>query len=247
VSHHLAAVVLTKNEERHIADCLASLAWAEQRIVFDAHSTDRTVALAQSRGAEVIQHPFQNFAAQRNAALEAVDAAWIFFVDADERAEPGLGEEILQVIQDERRVGWWVPRHNVILGHTMRGGGWYPDHQLRLLRRGWARYDPVREVHEVVLLDGKAGHLEHHLTHYNYDSLAQFRRKQNRYADLQVRVLQRQGVRVRPWTPLSMPVREFWRRFVTLHGYRDGLYGVLLCGLVAYYYGFLPYLRLVRS
>jgi glycosyltransferase involved in cell wall biosynthesis len=246
VSHHLAAVVLTKNEECHVADCLESLAWAERRVVFDAYSTDRTVALAQSGGAEVIQHPFHNFAAQRNAALEAVDAAWIFFVDADERAEPGLGEEILQVMQDQERVGWWVPRHNVILGHTMRGGGWYPDHQLRLLRRDRARYDPIREVHEVVLLDGKAGYLEHHLTHYNYDSLAQFRRKQNRYAGLQVRVLQRQGVRVRPWTPLSMPVREFWRRFVTLHGYRDGLYGVLLCGLVAYYYGFLPYLRLGR-
>jgi glycosyltransferase involved in cell wall biosynthesis len=247
VKHQLAAVVLTKNEERHITDCLASLGWAERRVVFDAYSTDRTVALAQSGGAQVIQHPFQNFAAQRNAALEAVDADWVFFVDADERAEPGLGPEILQVIQEEDCVGWWVPRHNVILGHTMRGGGWYPDHQLRLLRRGLARYDPVREVHEVVLLDGSAGYLEHHLTHYNYDSLAQFRRKQNRYADLQVRVLQRQGVRVRPWTPVSMPVREFWRRFVTLHGYRDGLYGVLLCGLVAYYYGFLPYLRLSRT
>jgi glycosyltransferase involved in cell wall biosynthesis len=243
----LAVVVLTKNEERHIGDCLASLAWAERRVVFDALSTDGTVERARAAGAEVLQHPFRNFAAQRNAALEAVDADWIFFVDADERAEPGLGEEIQRVIQGQDRVGWWVPRHNVILGHVMRGGGWYPDHQLRLLRRGRAEYDPVREVHEIVLLDGAAGYLEHHLTHYNYDSLAQFRHKQRRYADLQVRVLQQQGVRVRPWTPISMPVREFWRRFVSLRGYRDGLYGVLLCGLVAYYYGLVPYLRLWRQ
>ncbi len=242
----LAAVVLTKNEERHVGDCLDSLAWAGRRVVFDDFSADRTAEIARELGAEVLQHPFRNFASQRNAALDAVQADWIFFVDADERAEPGLGDEILRVIQDEGRAGWWVPRHNVIVGHVMRGGGWYPDCQLRLLRRGRARYDPVREVHEVVLLDGEAGTLEHHLTHYNYDSLAQFRRKQQRYADLQVRVLRQQGVRVRPWTPLSMPAREFWWRFVTLQGYRDGLYGILLCGLTAYYYGFLPYIRLGR-
>lgn len=234
----LAAVVLTRNEERHIGECLDSLAWADERVVFDSLSTDRTAALSVRQGARVLQHPFENFAAQRNAALAAVDADWVLFVDADERATPALAEEVRRVIAyqgDRARVGWWVPRHNFMIGHRMCGGGWYPDHQLRLLRRGHARYDPGRPVHEVVVLEGEAGYLENPLIHYNYDTLAQFRQKMGRYTAFEAAILRDQGVRVRPWTYLSMPVREFWRRFVMLKGYRDHLYGLLFCGLMSWY------------
>ncbi len=90
----LAAIVLTKNEEKHIGACLDSLAWADRRVVVDSFSTDRTCDIAREHGAEVIQHPFSDYAAQRNVAIDAVDADWIFFVDADERATPELAEEI---------------------------------------------------------------------------------------------------------------------------------------------------------
>jgi hypothetical protein len=106
---------------------------------------------------------------------------------------------------------------------------------LRLLRRAKARYDPCRPVHEVVILDGQAGTLENVLIHYNYDTLAQFLAKQNRYADYEARILHEQGVQARRWTYVTMPLREFWRRFVILKGYRDHLYGALFCGLMAYY------------
>src|SRR5512143_4258743 len=96
----LAALVLTKNEEQHIGDCLDSLAWADRRVVFDSFSTDRTCEIAREHGAEVMQHPFSDYASQRNAALQAVEAAWIFFVDADERATPELGEEIMKLVAD---------------------------------------------------------------------------------------------------------------------------------------------------
>ena len=242
----LAAVVLTKNEERHIGDCLDSLVWADERVVFDDFSTDGTVQIARARGARVVQHPFEDFSRQRNAALEAVEAKWILFVDADERATAVLAEEVRQVIGlegDRARAGWWVPRHNYMIGHRMRGGGWYPDPQLRLLRRGQARYDPARPVHEVVVLDGEAGYLENVLIHYNYDTVAQFRQKMARYTDFEARILHERGVRVHPWTYLSMPLREFWRRFVTLGGYRDHLYGLLFCGLMGWY-TFMTYRRL---
>src|SRR5512143_3030794 len=94
----LAAIVLTKNEERHISACLDSLAWANRRVVFDSFSTDRTCDIAREHGAEVLQHPFSDYAAQRNAALQAVEAEWIFFVDADERATPELAEEITKIV-----------------------------------------------------------------------------------------------------------------------------------------------------
>lgn len=242
----LAAVVLARNEERHIGDCLDSLAWADERLVFDDFSTDRTVEIARQRGARVVQRALDNFAAQRNAALQAVEAEWVLFVDADERATPALAQEVRQVLgyEGERvRAGWWVPRHNYMIGHRMRGGGWYPDYQLRLLRRGWARYDPAHPVHEIVLLDGEAGYLENVLIHYNYDSVAQFLAKMKRYTRLEADILHERGVRARPWTYITMPLREFWRRFVILGGYRDHLYGLLFCGLMAWY-TFVTYLRL---
>ncbi len=244
----VAAVVLTKNEERHIGDCLDSLSWADQRVVFDDFSTDRTVEIAQELGAHVVQNRFQDFAAQRNAATAAVAAHWVFFVDADERATPGLAEEVRRVVRyegDEARVGWWVPRHNYMLGHRMRGGGWYPDHQLRLLRRGKALYDPARPVHEIVILDGTAGYLENVLIHYNYDTVGQFRRKMGRYTSFEAGMLYEQGIRVQPWSYITMPLREFWRRFATLQGYRDHAYGLLFCGLMAWY-TFVTYQRLRR-
>ena len=244
----LVAVVLTKNEERHIGECLASLAWADARVVFDDYSHDRTPEIARAVGAKVLQHAFKDFASQRNAALEMVEADWILFVDADERATPSLAEEVRRVIGYENsraRAGWWIPRLNYMIGHRMRGGGWYPDHQLRLLRRGKARYDPEHPVHEIVILDGEAGYLESVLVHYNYDSVAQFRHKMSRYTAFEARILREQQVRVRPWTALTMPLREFWRRFVGLQGYRDHVYGFLFCGLMAWY-TFVTYRRLGR-
>jgi len=231
----LLAAILTKNEERHIRECIQSVAWAEGVLVSDSYSVDGTVEIAGELGATVVQHPFVNFAEQRNIALadaQDMGAEWVLFVDADERATPHLAAEITSVIQDETAVGWWVPRYNYILGHKMRGGGWYPDHQLRLLRVGRAHYDPTREVHEIVILDGEAGYLQEHLIHYNYDTLAQFRAKQNRYQEFEAKILRDQGVSLRPWTYLSMPLREFWRRYITLKGYRDGWVGLLLCGLM---------------
>ena len=234
----LAGVVLTRDEALHIGDCLDSLAWADERVILDDFSSDATVDIAMGRGARVVSHRLENFAAQRNAALDAVDADWVLFVDADERCTPALAEEVRRVIgyDDSRaRAGWWIPRHNYMIGHRMRGGGWYPDHQLRLLRRDRARYDLNRPVHELVLLDGQAGYLKNPLIHYNYDTVAQFRQKMGRYTAYEAQILHQQGVRVRPWTYLTMPLREFWRRFVTLRGYRDHLYGLLFCGLMAWY------------
>ncbi len=246
MSQPLAAVVLTKNEERHIGECLDSLDWADERVVFDDLSTDRTAEIAESRGARVELHRLVTFAAQREAALCRVQADWVLFVDADERATPALAKEVRQVIalrNGEAKAGWWIPRHNYMLGHRMRGGGWYPDYQLRLLGRGKARYDPARPVHEIVQLDGEAGFLESPLIHYNYDSLVQFRLKTGRYTHLEARALHESGTTVRPWTYATMPLREFWRRFVTLQGYRDHVYGLVFSGLMAWY-TLITYVRL---
>jgi len=230
----LAVVVLTLNEEANIEACLESLTWADRRVVFDSFSTDRTVDLARLAGAEVIQHPFENYAQQRNAALEWVEADWIFFVDADERATPELAAEVRAVTSGDRaEVAWWVPRHNYIFGRLTLGGGWYPDYQLRLVRRGRARWE--RPVHEIAVVDGPEGYLTHPLIHYNYEDLADFIARQKRYTDFDARILLEEGIRPRFYTPYTQAVRQFWWRFITLRGVRDGLHGLRLSLLMAYF------------
>ncbi len=242
----LAAVILTRNEARHISDCLATLGFADQIVVSDSYSTDGTVELAVAAGATVIQRPFDNFAGQRNAAMAAVDAEWILFVDADERIPAELASELREVIAARPEVGWWVPRRNFIAGHEVRHGGFYPDYQLRLMRRDRARYDPERLVHEVVLLDGPSGNLQNVMIHYNYDDWAQFHAKQRRYAKLEGAILRQRGIKPWPHKFIRHPLREFWRRFVQLRGYRDGWVGLKLAALLGYYYGFVPHWYLLK-
>lgn len=230
------AVVLTRNEAHNLPDCLRSLFWADGLMVFDSLSTDGTQEVARRLGARVLEHPFANFAAQRSAALEAAQGDWVFFVDADERSTPELAAEIRQVIADDA-VGWWVPRDNYLFGRLTRYAGWYPDYQLRLLRRGRARYDPLRPVHETVILDGREDRLKNTLVHHNYKSVLQFIRKQGPYTDLEAKALAAQRTPRRWRALLSRPVREFDRRFVRLEGYRMGAHGLLLSGLTAYYSG----------
>lgn len=229
----LTAVILTLNEEAHIQECIASLAWVDRVLVFDSFSTDKTALLAEAAGADVLYSRFEDYAQQRNAALEAVSTDWLFFVDADERGTPALGEEIRQVVAQLPEAGWYVPRLNYLFGKLTRCAGWYPDHQLRLFRQGHVRYR--RAVHEIADVDGTIGYLQEPLIHYNYRDVAQFRRKQEQYSAFEAEILLQAGVRPRPYTYLTMPLRQFWWRFVTLNGYQAGAHGLRLSAYMAYY------------
>jgi glycosyltransferase involved in cell wall biosynthesis len=235
MSVSLAAVILTRDEEANIEDCTASVRWADRVVVFDSFSQDRTVELAQSAGAEVLQHPFENYAQQRNAALDAVEADWNLFVDADERSSPEQAAEIRSLISEGKHNGFWIPRHNYIFGRLTRHTGWYPDYQLRLLRRQKARYDAARPVHELVILEGEPGYLTTPFLHYNYRTFAQFREKQNRYVRYDAQILKEQGILAKPHKFITQPARQFIWRFITLRGYQDGLHGLRLSLLMAWY------------
>ena len=231
---NLAVIVPTLNEEKNILDCLASLSWAGRRVVFDCYSTDETVALAQGAGAEVLQHPFENYAQFHNAAMEQVEAEWILFVDADERATPALADEIKGVVtQGLDTVLWWIPRHNYIFGRLTKSAGWYPDYQARLLQRDRVHWE--RPVHEIAVADGPEGYLENPLTHYNYRDVADFRRRQERYNKYDAQILLEEGIRPRFYTPYTQFARHFWWRFVTLRGITGGLHGLRLSLLTALY------------
>lgn len=237
----LTAVILTLNEADHIRPCIDSLSWADRVVVFDSFSQDETVALAAASGADVWQNSFENYAQQRNAALDALKTDWVFFVDADERGTAELGAEIRQVMSTRPEMGWYVPRHNYIFGRLTRATGWYPDYQLRLFKHGHVRYE--RPVHEVAVVEGEIGYLQRPLIHYNYRNTAQFHAKQRAYATYEATIMYDNGVRPRPHNFIFQPIRQFWWRFVTLAGYRDGLHGLRL-SLYMMYYEWVKYRKL---
>ncbi|MHB1005276.1 MAG: glycosyltransferase family 2 protein [Chloroflexota bacterium] len=251
----IAAAVIARNEANNIGPCLERLGWADEVLVLDSCSTDDTVARALAHTPDVHRRPFDDFAHQRNAALSLLRSDWVLFVDADERVSPELAAEARTAVAaaeagwapgDRALVtGFWVPRRNIILGRWIRGGGWYPDHQLRLLKVGRARYDETRKVHEVVLLDGEQGRLQQPFVHYNYQRLGQLFAKQAAYAALEAVSLYDRGVPGRPHSIVLQTLREFSRRYFTLGGWRDGGHGVLLCGVVAFYTG-VAYAKLWR-
>lgn len=235
---HLTAIILTKNESAHIRDCLAALDFCDARLVFDSHSTDDTISIARECGAQVLSRPFDTYPNQRNAALDAVagQTDWVLFIDADERVTPDLAHAVRQAMaQGDAYAGWRIARHNYIFGKLTLGAGWYPDYQTRLLRVGAAHYDPNRQVHEVVVLDGELGTIDTPLIHHNYINLAQFIEKQRRYTAYEARILYEQGVRPKPQNYILQPLRHFKWRYVTLKGYRDGLHGLRLSVLMAWY------------
>lgn len=241
----LVAVILAKNEAAHIAECIACLRdWVELVIVWDSGSSDATCALARAAGAEVVHRPFDNFAAQRQAVLDTLTAEWVLFVDADERATPELAAEIrARLASDDPAIdGYWLPRRNFIAGQETRWGGYYPDYQLRLLRRAASHYG--RAVHEIATVQGQTALLQSPLIHYNYRDWAHFHAKQVDYARFEAHLLAERGIRPRPHNFVLQPLREFRRRYITLRGYRDGAHGLRLAAWLAWYYGFMPYWHL---
>lgn len=231
----LTAIVLTLNEERHLGDCLASLRPIADRIlVVDSGSTDRTRQIAENAGADFICQPFKGYASQRNAALDLVpDARWILFVDADERLTEELCEELRTMLGDESMdvAGFWIPRRNIMFGHGVKGGGWWPDFQARVIRSGRGRYDPANEVHETVIFDGPTLNLTEPLIHLNYESRREFMQKQRAYSLWRVSTSDLDPPSARSYA--GRPAREFVRRFIHLRGYRDGFTGLVLASVMA--------------
>jgi len=249
----LSVIILTHNEEKHIRDCITSVRdFADEVLVLDDYSTNRVPDIAREMSARVEQRKLDNFPNQRNYAIDLARGPWIFFIDADERATPELGNELLAVIGGQpsavsgqphdhrpstanRIVGFWVPRRNIIFGKEIKFTGWSPDYQPRVLKKGSARFDPAREVHELILWDGEVGYLREPLTHYNYATLAQFRAKQIKYTKYEAEIWYAEGKRARRRGAIGQPLREFFRRYVALQGWRDGGHGLLLSALMAYY------------
>jgi len=185
----LSVVLATFNEEENLAACLGSVKdIANEIIIVDGSSTDRTVEIAKKYGAKVkITNNPPIFHINKQIAIDMATCDWILQLDADEQISPQLKSEIRDLISDSgRRLqlnGYWIPRKNWFLGRFLMKGGQYPDYTLRLYRRGKGRL-PQKSVHEQAVVEGKVGYLKHPLVHYPYKNFSMYLEKWNRYTDL---------------------------------------------------------------
>ncbi|MHB1843346.1 MAG: glycosyltransferase family 2 protein [Deltaproteobacteria bacterium] len=180
----LSILVPTLNEEVNLPACLKSCNFADQVIVVDSHSTDRSREIAKAHGATVVEHTFENYSAQKNWAIDTLPWRndWIFILDADERFTPELAQEVSHIVSGAPSfVGFQVNRRFIFLGRWIKHCGWYPSWNLRLFRRGKARYDG-RPVHEHMVADGPVGYLEHDLIHEDQKGLSAWLERHNRYS-----------------------------------------------------------------
>jgi glycosyltransferase involved in cell wall biosynthesis len=230
----ITAVVLSKNEEQHIAECLGSLAWCGRVLVLDSGSSDRTVEIAREMGVEVHFRAFDNFANQRNAALEMVSSKWVLFVDADERVSAALASEIQKAINNQKLNGYQIPTHNYQNGRLVLNAGMFPDYHLRLFKTSQGHYDPNQKVHEIVMLQGQTSYLKHPLIHISCETWSDFINHQKQWARMKAQVKYDQGQKP-GYHYLAGPLLEFHRRYIALKGYRDGLHGLYLSLIFAYF------------
>jgi glycosyltransferase involved in cell wall biosynthesis len=226
----ISVFILTRNEELKLGPALESVAWAAEVVVLDSFSTDRTVEIATSHGARVVQVEFRRFGELRQAGIASTTQPWIFSLDADERCTPEARDEILAIVADPAAAdAYQVPRQNYLLGRKIRHGGWYPDYrQPQLFRRGRMTYVAEDDVHEGWVLDGRLARMRNPIVQIPYRTLAEAIGKMNRYTSLGVPRLERRGSRTGYFGALLRAKWAFFQAYILKLGFLDGGPGLVI-------------------
>jgi glycosyltransferase involved in cell wall biosynthesis len=226
----LSIVIITLNEEANLARTLQSVAWADEIVVLDSGSTDRTREIAESFHAKFFSERWKGFAAQKNSALQKASGDWILSLDADEEVEPTLAQEIRETLaKNPAESGFWIPRKNFFLGRWIRHGGFYPDPKLRLFRRGAGGFED-RLVHEDIHVQGTTAPLRNHLLHHAYPTLDSYLEHMNRYSSLGAEmVTAKKGTAGFSFVDIIVrPRLTFFYNYFLRGGFLDGREGLLL-------------------
>lgn len=226
---NISVVVITKNEEANIERCLRSVDWADEVVVLDSGSTDRTVEISRELGARVsVTTDWPGFGPQKNRALELATGDWVLSLDADEWVTPDLRDEILNAISDPNgATAFRVPRLSSFCGRFMRHSGWWPDYVTRLFRRGAARFsDDV--VHERVIAEGKTGTLREPIMHETFVDLDELLQKMNNYSSLAAQEMWDGGRKAGFAGAVLRGLWAFIRTYFLRGGFLDGREGFML-------------------
>ncbi|MCX5465070.1 glycosyltransferase family 2 protein [Alcaligenes parafaecalis] len=229
----LSVILITKNEQAHIRACLESVAFADEIIVVDSGSTDDTVEIARSMGAQVSITPdWPGFGPQKNRALDQATGDWVLSIDADERVTPELAQLIQQEMAQPRGTAYRIARLSEFAGRWMRHSGWWPDRVLRLFKRGTARFNDAK-VHESVQTEHPILILDGHFLHFPYASLEVFIDKINRYSSDAARQMQAKGKTTSLPGIAGHASWTFVRHYLVRRGFLDGPQGFILACMAA--------------
>ena len=232
----LSVITLALNEEHNIVDCLESVKWADEIIVVDSGSTDKTVELARRYTSTVLNVEWKGYGATKNFALQQTTGEWIFWLDADERVPKELAEEIQAVVRENNSgfAGYDVARRAYFLGKWIRHCGWYPGRVTRVFRKAKSRFTESN-VHEQIVVDGKIGALKNDLLHFTDPNLEHYFQKFNRYTSLAAQDLRAAGKRFSLYDVLARPPFLFFKMYILKRGFLDGIHGFILCVASATY------------
>lgn len=238
----LSVVVLTKNEQSRIAKCLDSVNWADEIIVVDDESTDKTVEIAKAYTDRVFIRKMDIEGRHRNWAYAQAKNLWILSIDADEVVTPELRGEIEKVFSNEpKENGFTIPRRNYIGDYWVKYGGWYPSSQLKLFRKDKFRYEDV-SVHPRAFMDDPCGHLKQDLLHYSYRNLEDFLHKLNNQTTREAEKWFVQNKPMRLGRFIWRGIDRFVRTYIGRRGYKDGFMGLVIA-FYAGFYQFISYLK----
>jgi glycosyltransferase involved in cell wall biosynthesis len=231
----VSVTVITHNEAADLAAALESVAWADEIIVVDSESVDDTAAIARRFTDRVVVRPWPGYIAQKNHAASLASHDWIFSLDADERVTPPLAAEIKATLAGEpRHEGYWIPRVTYHLGRWIRTTDWYPDRQLRLYDRRRARWTG-QYVHEAVAVKGTTARLRGELQHFAYRDIADHLETIDRYTTLAARQMHEGGRQAGVLQIAGHPPLAFLRNYLARGGFRDGVPGLIVSSMNAYY------------
>jgi len=228
----LSVAIVSLNEEANLGRTLESVKWADEIVVVDSGSSDRTCEIARQYGAKVVVEPWRGYAAQKNFAIEHCTKTWVLSLDADEEISSDLAQEIRNVISDPNAMdGYRMPRLNLFLGRELRHGGFYPDPKLRLFRRGMG-FVTGRDPHDRVELrnvsQNRIGRFRSPMVHYTYPTLYLYLEHMNRYSTVWNEV---EGAKPQDFSLNAIvlrPVATFIYNYFIRLGFLDGREGLLL-------------------
>jgi glycosyltransferase involved in cell wall biosynthesis len=247
VSAGLSVIVIARDEEKHLGAALDSVRWADEIVVVDSGSRDRTVEIAREHGANVVvQDDWPGFGAQKNRALDRATRDWVLSIDADERVTPELGQEIEAIVRGAGvHDAYEMPRLSSYCGRFMRHGGWWPDRVTRLFRRGKARFSDDL-VHERVIVQGSTGRLAGHLEHLAFEDFDEVLRKIDSYSTANAKMMHARGKRGSLAAAVLHGGWAFLRTYVLQAGFLDGRHGFMLAvsNAEGTYYRYLKLMRL---
>lgn len=232
----ITVIIPTFNEENNIREVLESVTFADEIMVVDSFSTDKTIEIAKEYTSFILQREYQNSASQKNWAIPQATNEWILLVDADERITPSLREEILHVLKNQtsdKTVAYWIHRTNYFMGKQVRFSGWQNDKVIRLFRKSKCHYQNKR-VHAEIIADGEIGVLKNKLLHYTFVSIDQAVNKRNRYAEWKAIDCDKKTGRLSPYHFAVKPAWAFFKSFVIKQGFRDGIVGFTIAKLESY-------------